>query len=374
VAVLKERDESGMPFLPVYYRSRIYIDLSDPSTYADNFERLLRWIYDRPLYTKPELGKTPSFLSQTETLIDIATSSRLRRAIDSIKMGRSYANAAAEDYFRTLAEEFEKLRIPTDSDPFDEAVIQSIEAFLPYRNEAIEMFHTLALYLDTEDTRRILHRFFEQLIPYMERPEHVRSYRKWDFDNFCFIIHELFLYALAALMQHERFHSCAYLLAADYYIEGYSEYGRDVMVSFEVLRKYMESLKHRNERLKLRRLSLRADLLKERCKGVGVSFQQIMQADFIVFIRDHLDRPGGPWHWWPETLLYVRPGIFEIFGRSRSTDYFNRAKVLFGIDKKEAIEPLLQYFESEKNAVPRWEFESFNPRYLMGFEQIATKP
>jgi len=42
VAVISEKDEDGNPFLPVYYKSRIYIDLSDSSTYAENFERLVR--------------------------------------------------------------------------------------------------------------------------------------------------------------------------------------------------------------------------------------------------------------------------------------------------------------------------------------------
>jgi len=66
VAVITEKDENGAPYLPVYYKSRIYIDLSDPKTYADNFERLLRWIYDKPLHLKPELGGIPPFLSRAE--------------------------------------------------------------------------------------------------------------------------------------------------------------------------------------------------------------------------------------------------------------------------------------------------------------------
>lgn len=34
VAVVAERDDQGKPFLPVYYKSRIYIDLSDDVLYA----------------------------------------------------------------------------------------------------------------------------------------------------------------------------------------------------------------------------------------------------------------------------------------------------------------------------------------------------
>ena len=62
VAVLAERDDSGKPFLPTYYKSRIYVDLSESDRYAENFEKLLRWIFDKPLFVRPELGKPPSFI------------------------------------------------------------------------------------------------------------------------------------------------------------------------------------------------------------------------------------------------------------------------------------------------------------------------
>lgn len=62
VAVVSEKDDQGKPFLPTYYKSRIYIDLSEPDKYSENFERLLRWVFDKPLYQKPALGEKPTFL------------------------------------------------------------------------------------------------------------------------------------------------------------------------------------------------------------------------------------------------------------------------------------------------------------------------
>src|SRR5690606_1967389 len=61
VAVLPERDPEGKPYLPTYYKGRIYIDLSAPENYAAEFERLVRWVYDKPLHVKPEIGKAPAF-------------------------------------------------------------------------------------------------------------------------------------------------------------------------------------------------------------------------------------------------------------------------------------------------------------------------
>jgi hypothetical protein len=376
VAIVKERDDNGKPYLPVYYRSRIYIDLSDPSTATENFEKLLRWIYEQPLHLKPSLGTKPGFLSEEKRAIALGTSSRHKRALAAIREGRGNADAILAEYLATLAEELEKFRVDPSKEPFDEAVIANIEAFLPYRNEAVELFLTLALYRDSPDTRTTLHRFFERLIPYLERPQAVTSYKEWDFDNFKFIVHELFLYAVAALVRFERFESAAFLMSSEYYVAGRSEYGRDVMLPFQVFRQYMRSLEARNTRLNLRRLSLRADLLQQRAANAGLDFRYLMQADFVLFLRDHLDRPNDQWHWWPETLLYAgrHSGPFEVFARSKSVAYFERSKVLLGVNSRDDLVVPLQALQQDRRLIPRWEMTSFSPAELLALSDLATKP
>ncbi len=116
----------------------------------------------------------------------------------------------------------------------------------------------------------------------MNRPEHVTQWSEWDFDNFIFIVHELFLYAVAVLIKHERFDQANFLMEQKYYMPGNSDYGRDVMVSFIVFRKYMRSLEHRNKRLGLRSISVIADLLKELCTVTGVDVRILIQAEFGI--------------------------------------------------------------------------------------------
>ena len=83
VAIVAERDENGIAYLPTYYKSRIYIDLSDNDFYATNFEQLLRWVYDKPLYIKPKIGKKPSFLSESNP-IHLGTTAKYKRALNAI--------------------------------------------------------------------------------------------------------------------------------------------------------------------------------------------------------------------------------------------------------------------------------------------------
>jgi len=380
VAVLAEKDEKDNPYLPTYYKSRIYIDLSNNDLYASNFEQLLRWIYDKPLYIKPPIGKQPSFLSE-ENPISLGTTTKHRRALDAVRLNREYAKGAVEEYLSTFVQNLENFRITyeeDESDTFDDKVIDNIDKFLPFRNELITLFFAIAQYRDTPEAIQQLHRFLESLIPYMEKPEHVTRYRDWDFDNFRFIIHELFLYAVACLLKYECFDSVSYLLRQHYYIEGNSDYGKNVMVPFPIFREYMKSLAYRNNRLKLRKLSLRADLLIQRTKTSGITDRQLMQADFVLFIKDALDSLERATYqsWSPVTLVYAEDhsGSFEIFARAQSKEYFDRFKCLFGINQKEDFAPLFDAFRENKLKVPRWEFSTFNPAILLGFEKIATRP
>ena len=102
-----------------------------------------------------------------------------------------------------------------------------------------------------------------------------------------------------------------------------------------------------------------------------------MQADFILFMRSQLlDDPLGTKSWFPETLLHIRDhsGPFEVFARSRSTSYLNRAEVLLGIASKDEVERLLQALDAKPQRFPRWQFESFSPAHLLGLGKLATTP
>ncbi len=380
VAILREKDEVGNPFLPVYYKSRIYIDLSDDDLYAKNFEQLLRWIYDKPLYEKPDIGKKPAFLSDIPS-VSLGTTPKFRRALDAIRNNKSYCKGALSEFFDTFVENLEKFRLKGDGGEFDDKVIQNIEEFIPFRNEAIEIFISLAQYLDEPNTHQRLHRFFEGLLPYLDMPKNVMSCSEWDFDNYRFIIQELFLYAIASLLKYECFNGVSTLVRQPYYYE--KSYRQDNIVTFSYIRQDMKSLESRKRRLNLNIISLRSALLKQRVDGTGFNFEQLMQADFTLFLRDCLDSLRNlredSWpnqNWWPDTLLFIGRfhGAFPIFTRAASTEYFNRLKWLFDINEKNDFEQLFEAIRIEKIFMPSLGIGRLNPAVPLGYNNLATRP
>jgi hypothetical protein len=380
VAVLSEKDESGNAYLPTYYKSRIYIDLSNDELYASNFEQLLRWIYDKPLHIKPALGKQPSFLSGENPIL-LETTTKYRRALEAVRSNKEYASGALEEYLSTFAQNLEKFRISCgeqEVNTFDDKVVDNIDKFLPFRNEMITLFFAIAQYRDTPESIQQLHRFFENLIPYTEKPKDVTTWKDWDFDNFRFILHELFLYAIACLLKYECFSSASYLMRKGYYFENNGDYGEAVITPFTVFMPRLTSLELRNKRLNLRKISLHADLLIKRSNISGITQYQLMQADFVSFIRDCFDsmRNKVGQSWWPITLVYAQRRMtpFEIFVRSQSKEYFDKAKILFDIQEKGDFVPLLEAFNKDELVVPSFNYRKINPELLIGFDKLVTRP
>jgi hypothetical protein len=260
---------------------------------------------------------------------------------------------------------------------FDKKIVESIEQFLPARSELIEVFSTIAQYDPSTGSAPVIHKFFESLIPYMDRPKGINSYHKWDWDNLKFIIHESFMLCIGILLKHERYDIAEYLIRQRYYVEKDESYGQSKMRSYGIFRNHLESLSHRNNRLNLRRLSGHADLLKERCTDSGISFTHLMQADFLLYLSEALQglKEDRRQEWWPETLVFksFHGGTFEVFLRAESIEYFNRVAPTLGIKSISDITPFIEAVKEQSIYVPKWDFERINPLELMNYEKLCSR-
>jgi hypothetical protein len=206
----------------------------------------LRWIFDKPLHVKPTLGQQPEFLK--EDAISLGTRSRARRAIDLIRTGDHGVEGALEDYLLTFSEGLEQFRIEgSKKENFDEQVLANIEAFLPSRNEFIEVIGNLTRFWPFDATFNV-QKFLERAAVYMYKPQTINQWTDWDFDNFKFIVHELFLYTITLLIRSERFNSVATLLGAGYYLGEAADDRRQPMEDFLIFRNHLRSLEAHNQK------------------------------------------------------------------------------------------------------------------------------
>lgn len=357
--------------MPTYYKGRIYIDLTNTERYEQEYERLVRWVYDKPLYVKPALGKTPSFLVDTAAKT-LGNRSAMRRALDQLRDGKSTATAALADYLSSVSTAFEQLRIVKDANSeFDQQVVQSIEDFLATRDEVLDVIHAVSRYQATEENMRKIHRFFEELLRYYGPSPNASIYSEWDFDNFKFITQELFIHVIAIFVDNEQFEQARALIASEYYVGNMHVFGNEPMVAANAIEANCGSLDHRNNRLKLRRTSVQADLLRERCR-VGINrFESVAQADILLFM--YFKRKGDHW-WWPFTAVYLGSGRspLPVFARSSSAKFFSRVSPLLGVDSAEQLRIWVKQL-SANNDLPRGSFGYLPLIWLSNIEKIATK-
>lgn len=377
VAVVAERDAEGKAHLPTYYASRIYIDLSSQERWTEEFEKLVRWIHDKPLYQRKPIGERPAYLNE-EPEVTVGTGPLFRRALDALKSGKASAGGALTEYFTTLAANLERLRIVKDpSKIWDEQFIENLRPTVGVRNELNQIFEAIAVYDTQCEHTAKTHRFFESLIPYFERPEGVNGWDDTDFDNFKFLGYEFFLHAMAFFIAHERFDVCTHLLTTQYYNESNRRYGREVMVDFCVFNGGIKTLDIRNDRLQTRFFSPIGMLVKERLAGTGLTEMKLAQAEFVAYLHSEVEGvKSDSWiSWWPNMLVFAQRthGPFEIFARAQSKTYFNRIKGMLGVNQVDDFEQVLAAHSGGKRA-PRFDYRSVSIFSLMGGDKLATKP
>lgn len=296
VAVVTEYFDDGEPCLPTFFKSRKYIDMSTEENLQSNYEPLLRFIFGRPLHQKPALGKAPSFLFE-QTRPASQTASKLALLRQAILVDRPTVPALIGEYLAMYADELENYRItePVNGD-FDEKVFESIVNFIPYRDEFVEFVELVASRREDERSYQELHEFFQTLIKYLHPPVGVTSWNDLQYDNYRFILFELFLYTITVLIKKRRFDQANLLLEQGYYDEDEARYGRPALRRYPIFDQYTHSLEeYRKRRLQLRFYSVTAQLLKERASYKGIRFDDLVEVDFILYLRGILGSRGETW-------------------------------------------------------------------------------
>lgn len=368
VAVVVEYDDKGNPCLPTYLKSRLYIDFSSSENFTDNFEQLLRWLYDKPRHRKPKLGSPPSFLQEKDA-ISLGTTTEYHRAINAVKEHKKTASGALEDYLSTFSKNLEEFRIKEFEGFYDDALVASIESFLPYRNEFCRLLNVVSRYAPNEENIEKIHSFFEKLIPYTKRPHNISRWHSRDFDNFKFIIHELFLYTTAILIKSENFKQLDMFLSKLFYVGQIEDFHNLQTIDYTVFRNHIPSLSERNDRLKLNWITLHGQLLKERCQGSEIEFRHILQADFVLYLRLALAGKLYSDAWYPITSCYLEfsYNAMELFGRANSKQYFEKMVCVLGISSKNELEAFMTQYTQSGHQLDR-----VNISNTIGFNQLAT--
>lgn len=376
VAVITEVDDKGQPYLPVFYKGRVYIDLSNEERYETQYEELLRWALDRPSLVPPPVGSIPVHIS-SDLLAQPASTSSFLRAKQAVEQGNPAAGGLIRTFGDLLPDVLEPFRMPATSKSVerDEEVVAAITTARPVIKQLGELAASVARYDHAGPYGDAILDCLEQFAQKMYRPEHVSSYSDWDYDNFKFSANEVFLVVLSSYIKEGRFDLLKASFDRVYLVRRDSDSGLKAN-SFGVFSQHLKSLERRNARLKLNRISLQADMLKEAYDNHKPGFVDLMQTDFIAFLRNWLNLSTDSWpDWWPTTLVFAahRYHSFDVFARAESKVFAEKLLPVFGMETVSELQSRLSEL-AQHPKLPRFDYHSVGIRMLANVDNLGKRP
>lgn len=339
IAIVVEYDQNGNAYVPAFFSSRIYIDMSTEEKALENYDQLLRVIFNKPLHVKPSLGKPPSYLFE-DGAIPSKTIHKLELLKKAILDDRATVHGMVRDYLESYSVALEDYRIAeVVTNTYDDHVLSSVEKFLPFRNEFIDFIKFVSLYRDDRKTYEVIFEFFQGLLKYRHPPKNKAITHDIALDNYRFILWELFLYHITVLIKAQRFTE-ANLFLTEPYFDSYESTGGRAVLGYGVFDEFVESIdRMRRNRLELRNYYLSAEILKQRAYHSEFTFDYLMQTDFVLFLRSALNpNPKYYENWTARTAGYTGYRVFELFARATSKRYFANVKLLLNIADKQDLE------------------------------------
>lgn len=330
--------ENDKPCVPVFAKSRIFVDLSSDEKFEGGYDQLLRDIYDKPRFQRPPIGKMPSYLAAEDPVM-LPTSNKVKGIKAAIMAANPNTHLLIRDYLDLFLSSLLDYKIDyhtlNDSN-FIDAVEKSINEMLPLKEDFLDFIMTVVgtQYL----TKELLSDFFERMLQlYADNEINLYEGNSIDsvgFDNYRYFNHDLFLSVVTILLSKEQFDMIHELVSHHFCIIEERRMSVPQEISFMRFRTYNYTLnRYKNDRSQLRRVSVVADKMK--ANSVKVKFENMVRTDLLLYYlsliypsKDMFER-----YWYPELSAYNQQ--FVVLPKLASLRYFDKAKVMFGVSTVE---------------------------------------
>lgn len=218
IPIVTEVDENNEPYLPVFLESRIYVNFANESSFEEEFEKLVRLIYNAPARVRPQLGSAPSYLTE-ESVNTFKTGFFVKSSRSQLDRNPNSADRLLNEFFQIFEEElwsFEMSSINDDTKPYGQLISERLHSYQDIKKNFVDfvlMISTIEYQIDES----IIVSFFEKFHCYLRpKDENVPLHYKKHYEIFIIIFPELFLYTLTACMKNNNYKLAGELLYATY--------------------------------------------------------------------------------------------------------------------------------------------------------------
>lgn len=345
IPIIRERNIEGKAFIPTFLRGKIYIDLSKDEEFEENYEKLLRNIYQRPSYSKPKLGKAPSYLFE-ESTVNFNTTYIIRDFEKQLIHKPERAPLIIKDFLNNFKDNLKEFCIIFKSqDPVEigKQICENINQYTPLRDDLINFFLILTqenVLFDID----ILIQFLEELPQFFSPLDDRSNWNRYEFDNFRFIVHEIFLYLVAIGLKNKNYKFVEELLYSSYFSKDKFNHDNETK-RFDFFHGHTSIINaYYNATHSNNFLSPMADFIIKRIPRL-LSKKELVQADILCYHIAELNNC----RWFPITYVYDTSGKYELYYRMQSKRHFEKVKILFGVETADELKKKLKNIEEKKN-------------------------
>jgi len=316
VPIIREKDENGNAYTPIYMAPRIYLDFSDDARFEERFETLVREIFGKPLHEKPRLGSSPPSYITDDSKPPSPTRHRFSAATSAIRGGKPHVAGLARDYFDSVVEVLAGMRVTAqDGDTtadLRQRILDSLDSFLPLRDEFVDFVKVVCRYGTDKALYEAIQQFYFRAAKFLGGPS-TPGEGLLCTDNYRFVIGELFLYTIATLVANARHAETQILLGAAYQVASGALNQR--VSSYNVLEPYFEDIENWDPRPRMTgRETPVLSLIRQRATRSDIAVPELIDTDFLLHVRDLLHPTRWDFDGWygrlslnnRQQLLYMR--------------------------------------------------------------------
>lgn len=253
-----------------------------------------------------------------EALDPRQTESKLSLAIDAVSNNKSHAADSVQSYFDVLVRVLNSFHVVQPREgAFDARILATVDASKGFVNEYRKLVAVMAKVEDADVYSPQVISFLEGVLDLKKnyQIEETAAYL-WR-DALSFIGRELFLATMTPLLANAHWTFVRTLLRHQYKMaKSQQTFG---YTAFDGFQRSLDVF--RNRRLKLQRLSVAADVLKERVAESQVDFENVMQTDFFLHINSLLNGNSPMNAWYARTLGHADEQVvcgFDLFVSARA--------------------------------------------------------
>lgn len=349
--IVCEFDDAGEPFLPTFFKSRIWIDFSSPEAANDNWEQLIRVLYGKPAYEKPTLGQAPTYITTSVTLPPSPAGVKFAALKQAIIQEKRTLPTYRQDYLDACCTYADTLRIRARPDVPDlgQRVLEDCGKLKLVRDQILDWVLVESASNPSEDFGEAVVSLLERLLDLKARPPEVSSWNDAWFEAHRVFVYETFLYIVAALLRSGAFDTIHRIFTGHYLSPETESSSVDRFSTFDAFYGHSETLQILAP--EGRRLNApAAELIKRQADRTDIPFADVMQAELLVLMMAFIKG----YRWYPQTLHYSSSSrAFPFFLKAARHRDFQRLVKITGVATGDELREAVKAGH-EKLGVARW--------------------